>query len=140
MEKVKWKEYTGDLSDEMRYIIMANRAKVLKLDDCIEEEVFIEINNVQFITFVAYTPYEIKVNEVYNVNIYLFSDEINLKESFKKIKSLIQCKQGFQYTVMGYLDENGVLDVGFKIEDENFKDYSHLYGKYVKFFDEAGNH
>lgn len=113
----------------------SSKAKVLRLNDCVEEEALVEINNVQFITFIVYTPYEIKVGKEYNVNISLFVDEIDIKESFNEIKCLIQCKEGFfQYIAMGYLDENGVFDVGFKIEDEIFEEYSYLYGKYVSFY------
>lgn len=113
----------------------SSKAKVLRLNDCVEEEALVEINNVQFITFIVYTPYEIKVGKEYNVNISLFVDEIDIKESFNEIKCLIQCKEGFfPYIAMGYLDENGVFDVGFKIEDEIFEEYSYLYGKYVNFY------
>jgi hypothetical protein len=110
---------------------LKNIAKVISLDENIEEEAVIQINSVEFVTFIAYAPYIIEKNKQYSVEVSFFIDEILIQESKHETKKLIRNNDSFEYTVIGYLNKNGQLDVGFLIEDEIFDDYQYLYGKYI---------
>ncbi|WP_099223056.1 hypothetical protein [Listeria costaricensis] len=110
---------------------MENIAKVISLDEDIEEEALVQINSVEFATFIAYSPYPIEVGKQYPVEISFFVDEANVRENTSEIKGLIRSEETFGYTVNGYLNNKGQLDVGFLIEDDIFEDYQYLYGKYV---------
>jgi len=108
-----------------------NIVKIMSLDEHIEEEAVVQINNIEFVTFIAYAPYLIEVNHQYPVEISLFVDEVEVKENADEIKSLIRIGETFEYIVSGYLNTKGQLDVGFLIEDEIFGDYQYLYGKFI---------
>jgi len=108
-----------------------NIVKIMSLDEHIEEEAVAQINNIEFVTFIAYAPYFIEVNHQYPVEISLFVDEVEVKENADEIKSLIRIGETFEYIVSGYLNTKGQLDVGFLIEDEIFGDYQYLYGKFI---------
>ena len=110
---------------------MKNIAKVISLDENIEEEAVIQINSIEFVTFIAYAPYIIEKNKQYSVEVTFFVDEIIIQESNQETKKLIRNNDSFEYTVIGYLNKNGQLDVGFLIEDEIFDDYKYMYGKYI---------
>ena len=110
---------------------MDNIVKIMSLDEHIEEEAVAQINNIEFVTFIAYAPYFIEVNHQYPVEISLFVDEVEVKENADEIKSLIRIGETFEYIVSGYLNTKGQLDVGFLIEDEIFGDYQYLYGKFI---------
>lgn len=112
---------------------MKNIAKVLGVDENIEEEAIISINNIELVTFVAYAPYEIELGKEYPTEISFFIDEVELFENPNETIKLIQDGDSFKYTISGYLNKNGQLDVGFLIEDDLFADYQYLYGKYVTF-------
>ncbi|WP_275905151.1 hypothetical protein, partial [[Eubacterium] hominis] len=106
-------------------------AIVKELNDNIEEEAIISINNIDFTTFIAFTPYKIKIGEEYPVDITLFGDILNITESLDKKIEINRMGETFGYIIHGYLFENGKLDIGFIIEDnELFYDYPYLYGKY----------
>ncbi len=113
---------------------MMYTAIVKELNDNIEEEAIISINNIDFTTFIAFTPYKIKIGEEYPVDITLFGDILNITESLDKKIEINRMGETFGYIIHGYLFENGKLDIGFIIEDnELFYDYPYLYGKYVTF-------
>jgi len=46
------------------------KAKLLKLNALIEEEVFLEINGIKFLGFSTICPYKISPNSTYPVNLY----------------------------------------------------------------------
>lgn len=46
-------------------------AKVIALNENIEEEAIISINNVEFTSFVSFTPYKIEIGKEYPVDITL---------------------------------------------------------------------
>ena len=113
---------------------MMYTAIVKELNDNIEEEAIISINNIDFTTFIAFTHYKIKIGEEYPVDITLFGDILNITESLDKKIEINRMGETFGYIIHGYLFENGKLDIGFIIEDnELFYDYPYLYGKYVTF-------
>ena len=43
---------------------MENIAKVISLDEDMEEEAVVQINNIEFVTFIAYAPYSIEVSVI----------------------------------------------------------------------------
>jgi len=108
-----------------------NIAKVISLDENVEEEAVIQINNIEFVTFIAYAPYPIQTNKQYSVEISFFVDEVEIQENNEDIKGLIRNDETFEYNINGYLNDNGQLDVGFLIEDDIFEEYQYLYGRYV---------
>jgi hypothetical protein len=110
---------------------MESIAEVIKIDENIEEEVVVEIKHVQFTGFIANAPYPINVGSKYIVEISLYYDEVEVKESIMREKSLVQKNDTFCYIINGFLNESGQLDIGFLIEDELFEDYQYLYGKYI---------
>lgn len=109
-------------------------AKVIALNKNIEEEAIISINNVEFTTFVSFTPYKIEIGKEYPVDITLFGDILEIRENIDKKIAITRVNETFRYIIQGYLFEDGQLDIGFIIEDnELFWDYPYLYGKYVIF-------
>lgn len=112
---------------------MKNIAEVIKLDDNLDEEALIMIDNIEFVTFVAYAPYPINSRQQYPVEISFFVDEVDVHESANETKELIREGDTFKYTINGYLNHKGQLDIGFIMEDELFEDYQYLCGKYITF-------
>lgn len=112
---------------------MKNIAEVIKLDDNLDEEALIMINNIEFVTFVAYAPYQIITRQQYPVEISFFVDEVEIQESANETKELIRDGNTFKYTISGYLNQKGQLDIGFIVEDELFEDYRYLCGTYITF-------
>lgn len=112
---------------------MKNIAKIISLNEEIEEEAVVQINNTKFVAFMVYVPYAVEINKHYPVDVGFFADEIDIQENSEVVKNLIRVGETFQYAVNGYLNDKGQLNVGFLIEDEIFEDYEYLYGKYVKF-------
>ena len=110
---------------------MNNIVKIVSVNEDVEEEAVVQINNVKFVTFIAYAPYAIDVDKHYPVKISFFADELDIQENNEAVKNLIRVDETFEYTVNGYLSDKGQLDVGFLIEDDLFEDYQYLYGKYV---------
>lgn len=112
---------------------MKNIVEVIKLNDNLEEEAFIMINNIEFVTFVAYAPYQINSRQQYPVEISFFVDEVDIHECANETKELIREENTFKYTISGYLNHKGQLDIGFIVEDELFEDYQYLCGTYITF-------
>ena len=110
---------------------MENIVKVISINENVEEEAVIEINNIEIVTFIGYSPYPIELNEEYPVEISFFVDEADIKENNEEERKLVRRGKTFEYDVKGYLDSDGKLDIGFLIEDDLFGDYQHLYGKYI---------
>ena len=110
---------------------MENIAKIINLDDNVEEEVLIKINGVDLVAFITYSPYLIEIDHEYSVEIVLFADDVDIKENNQEEKCLVRDGETFAYTVKGFLNQMGQLDVGFLIEDEIFDDYEYLYEKYI---------
>lgn len=110
---------------------MHNILKIISLDEHIEEEAVVQINDIEFVTFIAYAPYPVEVNKQYPVEISLFVDDEEVKVNNDKIKGLTRIGETFEYIINGYLNDKGQLDVGFLIEDEIFENYQYLYGEHV---------
>ena len=123
-----------DLDKKEGWVNKMYTAKVIALNKNIEEEAIISINNVEFTTFISYIPYNIEIGEEYPVDITLFGDILEIRENIDKKIEITRVNETFRYIIQGYLFENGQLDIGFIIEDnELFWDYPYLYGKYVIF-------
>ena len=78
---------------------MMYTAIVKELNDNIEEEAIISINNIDFTTFIAFTPYKIKIGEEYPVDITLFGDILNITESLDKKIEINRMGETFGYII-----------------------------------------
>lgn len=112
------------------------QAKLLKLDDSIEEEVLLEINGLQFIGFTNISHYpHLVVNKIYHVNLDLtiFDDPelVILNEPQKGIEKLD--KNYYGYILRGQVCGNCIdIGNGIKIQDDMFEEYTYLDTQYVK--------
>ncbi|WP_088809437.1 MULTISPECIES: hypothetical protein [Listeria] len=113
---------------------MIYRAEVLKTSTVVEEEVVARIKGVEFTGFIAYAPYQVQENKDYLLEPSLFLvDDPKIFENDANEKTLVRKGDTFSYQVKGYLTHEGMLDIGFIIDDEILKDYGHFFGRYISF-------
>lgn len=115
---------------------MIYKAFLDSVDENIEEEINLVINNIKFTGFINILPYELKVGLSYNVYTSFFTlDDVVPKELVEPTKEIIKVeKDRYPYILRGLLKENGNLDVGFEINDDDdiLKEYKYLYNKYIE--------
>lgn len=111
-----------------------NQAKLLKLDEFIEEEVMIEINGVQFMGFSAICPYKIFINKIYPVCVSItILDDPEITELTELKYGLEEIGDAYGYFLYGQVCEDSV-DIGnnLKIESDFFKEIPYLLGCFVR--------
>lgn len=110
------------------------KAKLLKLDEFIEEEVLIEINGLQFVGFASICPYKPKINKVYPVKLgltFLDGPEIIVLDEARHHIERIDKTYG--YILCGQVCGDSIdIGNGIKIQDDIFGEYSYLNQQYIK--------
>ncbi len=110
------------------------QAKLIRLNNIIEEEVTVEINNIQIVGFASVCPYKLDINTIYSVNIELtILDDIELVELDNSQYALERIGDGYSYILCGQVCGN-CIDVGhgIKIRDDMFNKISYLDGHFIK--------
>jgi hypothetical protein len=111
---------------------MIYKALLKKINPDIEEEVVLTINDMEFICFVSYMPYELKEGNFYTIEVELtFLDNIVIKKSEIENKSVERIGLGFSHSIRGVLKEGGVLDSVLDFQDDIFSEYSYFIGEYI---------
>jgi len=103
----------------------------------IEEEVTLEINGIQLVTFANVVPFELIVGEAYEIELDVtILDDFIIKQVDLEEDLLQQESNSFAYILQGKLDiDEETLEVGgitFEIDSEFLMDYGYLHGKYVQ--------
>ena len=107
--------------------------EIKRIDQNIDEEIDIIINGIQITGFTGYCPYKIEIGKKYKASINLFFlDGLNMEIQRDNAEKNILKLDNDKYLIKGFLDSKGVLDVGFLIKNELFKDYEYFFGNYVK--------
>ncbi|MBH5317210.1 hypothetical protein I6N90_05225 [Paenibacillus sp. GSMTC-2017] len=112
-------------------------AKVVEMSPIIEEEVTLEIDGIEIVTFANLCPFELIVGEVYQIELDLtILDEFIIKKVDWEEYKIHQEGNGLSYTLQGKLDiDNRALDAGgitFEIDSEFLMDYGYLHEQYVQ--------
>lgn len=110
------------------------QAKLLKLDEIIEEEVLVEINGLQFVGFASVCPYKLTLNKIYPVKLGLtFLDDPEIIELNEPEYSLKRINKTFKYILRGKICGESIdIGNGIKIQDDIFKEDSYLDKQYVE--------
>ncbi|MHB1220437.1 MAG: hypothetical protein ACYC0J_00360 [Gammaproteobacteria bacterium] len=110
------------------------QAKLLKINEQIEEEVTLEINFLQFVGFAYIRPYKIKINESYPVILSLtILDDPEIVELGEPRTSFEIIKDTYGYVLYGKICDDKIdIGNGIKIQDDIFIENSYLNGKYIK--------
>ncbi|WP_205205198.1 hypothetical protein [Azonexus hydrophilus] len=111
---------------------MIYQAKILHIDENVEEKVTLQIGNTELTCFASVCPYAIKVGLSYPVELNLFDDYTIEEISDDSEPSLVRVGNAFAYVITGRLNgrclESGELI--FK-EDALLSDFGYLDGKMV---------
>jgi hypothetical protein len=110
------------------------QAKLLKLDDLIEEEVTVEVNGLQFVGFASVCPYKIMSNMIYPINIGLtFLDGPDIIELHEPQPSLERIDMTYGYILSGQVCGDSIdIGNGIKIQDDIFNESPYLDGQFIK--------
>lgn len=111
---------------------MIYEAKVLSLDDDLEEEVLLRIGMAELICFASVCPYAIQKNEYYSVELRLVVlNECAVTEQPQgTVQSIARIDRGFSHVVTGVLKDGCLESVGFIFEYEVLaRDFGYLNGK-----------
>ncbi len=114
---------------------MIYSSKILRLDDNIEEEALLLIEGASLTCFVNVCPYSIMEDQVYPVDLHLWSMEgLELAEALESDPcGISRIGTGFSHSLTGRLNK-GQLEVGSIVfEEPEFADeFQHLEGKKVR--------
>lgn len=110
------------------------QAKLLKLDELIEEEVLVEINGLQFVGFASVCPYKLTLNKIYQVNLGLtFLDGPEIIVLDEAQHNLERIDKTYEYILCGQICGDSIdIGNGIKIQDDIFSENSYLDKQYVK--------
>ncbi|WP_036695897.1 hypothetical protein [Paenibacillus taiwanensis] len=103
----------------------------------IEEEVRLEIDGIELVTFANVCPFELIVGDIYRIelDVTILDDFIIKKVDWEEYE-IHQEDNSFAYTLQGKLDiDEGTLDAGgitFEIDSEFLMDYGYLHEQYVQ--------
>lgn len=109
------------------------KAKILKLNPLIEEEVLLEVNGIRLVGFTTICPYKIMQSNVYPVRLFLVSlDGLEAEVLNEKEYDATRVDDSYGYILKGQV-VYGNLDIGndIIIRDDYFDENSFLNGKYV---------
>lgn len=113
-----------------------NKAKLIGLNNSIEEEVIVEINGIKIIGFATTCPYNINIGKTYPINIYAtFLNEENYKQINEPKYGLQKIGHAYSYIIYGEVCSNETLNIGnyiFIQTDNIFRGASYLIGSFVE--------
>lgn len=109
-------------------------AKVLHLNNEIEEEAVLQINGVELVCFACVCPYEIKEGQLYPVELHpvVFDDYVVTELSNSSDTTIDRVGKGFQYLITGRLIGQRLECGELILEDEVLqRDFNYLDGKMI---------
>ncbi|WP_297196673.1 hypothetical protein [uncultured Pluralibacter sp.] len=108
-------------------------ARLISLNDDIEEEAVISLGDREIYCFIDSAPYPLIEGVIYLVDIGLsFLDEELLSETEDAHLSLRRISDTFSYEIVGFLSNNQLITDGVIFQDEIFLEgFSFLNSKYV---------
>jgi hypothetical protein len=114
---------------------MIYQAKILYINENVEEEVMLQIGNTILTCFASVCPYVIEVNSTYPVELSLqiFSDDCFVKEvSDDTEPSIVRLGNAFAYVITGRLNGRSLESGRLAFEDDWFlSDFGYLDEKMV---------
>lgn len=109
-------------------------AKVLSVNNDIEEEVVLLLGEREICCFINHCEYDITEGELYLVDITLtFLDDESLESSDSTSFVMVKDEKTFAYFINGFLIDDKVYINDFIFQDEIFLEYGYLNRSYVKF-------
>ena len=110
------------------------QAKLLKLDELIEEEVLVEINGLEFVGFSSVCPYKLVLNKIYPVNVGLtFLDGPEIIVLGKPQHNLERIDKTYGCILCGQVCDDSIdIGNGIEIQDDIFSENSYLNKQYIK--------
>lgn len=109
-------------------------AKILRLNEDVEEEVVLVINGLELVCFVNMLPHGAKEGQSYQVELIpMVFNEYSVHElNGDVLPSIIQVNNSFSYIAVGKLSGNRLNAGGVVFEDDFLlSDFGHLEGKII---------
>lgn len=108
-------------------------AKIVDIDDVINEEIMISIGEFTLVCFCGYMPKAFDKNKIYlcEIDLDFFDNEI-LEEAKGNNVRIERDGNGFNYTLYGYYSHGSLFLNGLYFDDEFLLDYGYLDNKFVQ--------
>ena len=108
-------------------------AKILDIDDAVEEAITISLGEITLVCFCSSIVKEIKVGEIYlcEIDLEYFDDEV-LEEAKSNNARIERIGDSFAYTLYGYYNNGTIFLNGLYFCGEDLLDYGYLDNKFVK--------
>lgn len=108
-------------------------AKLISLNNDIEEEAFLSLGEKEIYCFIDSAPYPLIEGDIYLVEINMtFLDEEQLSEAGSVDLSFDRIGETFSYEIVGFLSGDTLITDGIIFHDELFtEEFSFLNSKYV---------
>jgi hypothetical protein len=108
-------------------------AKIISLNDDIEEKVILSLGEKEICCFINSAPYALIEKNIYLVELSLsFLDEELISEVDCKIMSFTRIDESFSYEIIGFLSGNQLITDGVIFQDDIFQEeFLFLDSKYV---------
>jgi len=113
---------------------MIYQAKILLIDELIEEEVTLQIGSTKLMCFASVCPYEFEVNSSHSVELHLFViDDYVVEEAPSDSRpSIVQVGNSFAHIITGRLNGRYLESGELTFEDDVLlSDFGYLDGKMV---------
>lgn len=108
-------------------------AKVIQINDDIDEEVLLSFGEVSIYCFIAHCPYEIIQGKIYLVEVELsFLNDENIEGQSEGELSITRQGDSFTYEIKGYKVDDKIISNGLLFTDELYaQEYGHINYEYV---------
>lgn len=113
---------------------MITYAKVVSINEDIEEEVLLSFGDINLVCFINSCPFEIVEGGIYLVDVSLsFLDDFSIQPSEKGVFSLKRIGDGFSYLIKGIIYDDKILTDHIIFQDEIYQqEYSYLNGGFIE--------
>jgi len=102
-------------------------AKLISIDENVEEEVIFAFGEYNICCFIDYSPVPLRVGNIYLVELGLwFNDDMQIETSKDKHFFIKRERNTFQHIINGYLFEDKLVLSNLIFEDELFYDFSYF--------------
>ncbi|CDL86438.1 hypothetical protein [Xenorhabdus cabanillasii] len=110
-------------------------AKIVSLNENIEEEVTLSFGEYEICCFINDFPASLQVGDTHLVELgFMFLDDVRIEPSKNKNMSLKQQGNTFSYEINGYLVEDKIFLSNLVFQDELLYEYSYLENEYIKVY------
>ena len=108
-------------------------AKLVSLNEDVEEEAIFSFGEYNICCFIDYSPIKLEIGNIYLIDLGVrFLDDELIEQSNNRKYSLKRKGNSFQYEMNGYLFEDNFILSNLIFQDELFYDYSYLENVFVK--------